>query len=168
LSRDFRQTKIIILEIIQMNKIDVASAALSLMALVVLPGVTSAEQSSAADAQAHAQAITNVIARVGPVQGAVADFRRRHNSLPASNQEAGVGPPVAYATADLKSVAVLPDGVVQATLTATSGVDDGTIVWRPKKSQSRDENDIDWTCASPSYSTISDITFGVCEYSNQP
>jgi hypothetical protein len=151
-----------------MNKIKAASAALSFMALAILPGVTFAEQSSAADAQAHAQAISNVIARVGSVQGAVADFRRRHNALPGSNQEAGVGPPAAYATPDLKGIAVLPDGVVQATLTATSGVDDGTIVWRPAKSQTHDENDIDWKCASPSYSTISDITFGVCEYSNQP
>lgn len=60
------------------------------------------------------------------------------------------------------------DGVIEITLTASSGVDDGIIRLTPKPSPIKDENSLEWTCASASFSTISDATGGVCEYTNQP
>jgi hypothetical protein len=41
-------------------------------------------------------------------------------------------------------------------------------VFTPATSQNTDENSVDWTCRSPSYSTIADDTGGVCEYSKLP
>jgi Pilin (bacterial filament) len=123
---------------------------------------------SAADNQAHAKAINEAIASVTPVKDAVANYRLHHDAFPISNAEAGVLPPAAFASSALKRVEVGKNGMVEATLTAESGVDDGVIRFVPAKSPQTDLNQIDWTCTTPSYSTISDITNSLCTYGKNP
>jgi hypothetical protein len=121
---------------------------------------------SAADNQAHAKAITDAIAAVTSVKDAVANYRLHHDAFPVSNAEAGVLPPAAFASSALKRVEVGKNGMIEATLTAESGVDDGVIRFVPAKAPQTDLNQIDWTCTTPSYSTISDISN--CTYGKNP
>ncbi len=58
--------------------------------------------------------------------------------------------------------------MIQVTLTADSGVDDGAIILTPALSPQTDLNQVDWTCTSPSYAQISDITNSICNYSKLP
>jgi hypothetical protein len=53
-------------------------------------------------------------------------------------------------------------------LTASSGVDGGTILLTPNMPRNTDDYKIDWKCASPSYATIGDATLGYCEYTKVP
>lgn len=123
---------------------------------------------SAADTQAHQQAIANALALAAPVQARVADYRQRSNAFPSSNAEAMVNPPTVIASADVKSINVRSAGVVEVTLTGTSGVDDGVIVLTPQIPKTADDGHIEWHCASASYTTIADMTRGQCEYSKLP
>lgn len=132
-------------------------------------GVGAAEtKSSAADNQAHAKAINEAIASVSSIKDAVANYRMHHDAFPLSNAEAGVLPPAAFASSAIKRVEVGKNGMIQATLTAESGVDDGVIRFVPAKSPQTDLNQVDWTCTTPSYSTISDTTNSLCTYSKNP
>jgi hypothetical protein len=123
---------------------------------------------SAADNDAHATAIRTALDSLGSVKESVARYRLHNAGFPGNNAEAGIVPPAAFATAALKRVEVGSNGVIQATLTADSGVDDGTVILTPAMSPQTDLNQIDWTCSSPSYSDISDITNGFCSYSKLP
>ncbi|HZP66510.1 MAG TPA: pilin [Rudaea sp.] len=138
---------------------------------VVVPIAASAmvaETPSTADAQMHAVAIANALSAAAKVQAAVIAYRQHHKEFPSSNQEAAIKPPAAFMTADVKGITVRDAGVVEVTLTGSSGVDDGSIVLTPTLANDPDSLKIDWTCASPSYATIADITGGVCEYTKQP
>lgn len=123
---------------------------------------------SSVDTQKRSAAIGNAMSQAAGVEALVAAYHQRTNSFPASNQEASVKPGPSLATPYIKSIDVQANGVVVATLTETSGVDGGTIVFTPTVSQNTDEGVVDWKCTSPSYSTISDDTGGVCEYSKLP
>jgi Pilin (bacterial filament) len=127
-----------------------------------------AAKPSAADIQAHNLAISKALAAATPVKTAVEEFRRHSGRLPSTNADVGMNPPATYGNYDVKQIAVGNDGVIEITLTASSGVDDGIIRLTPKPSPIKDENSLEWTCASASFSTISDATGGVCEYTNQP
>jgi hypothetical protein len=128
---------------------------------------TSKETPSSVDTLRHTTAVGNAIAQAAGVQQLVAAYHERTNNFPGSNAEAGVKPAASLATPDTKSIEVTSGGVVVVTLTATSGNDGGTVVFTPTVSNS-DENLLAWTCKSPSISTISDDTGGVCEYSKLP
>lgn len=123
---------------------------------------------SSADNQAHAKAINDAIASVSGVKDAVANYRLHHETFPASNAEAGVQPSAAFATSALKRIEVGKNGMVEATLTAESGVNDGVIRFMPAMSPQKDLNQVDWTCTTPSYSAISDITNSLCTYGKNP
>jgi hypothetical protein len=123
---------------------------------------------SAADNQAHSKAINDAIAGVSSVKDAVTNYRLHHDAFPVSNAEAGVLPPAAFASSVLKRIEVGKNGMIEATLTADSGVNDGVIRFVPAMSPQTDLNQVDWTCTTPSYSTISDITNSLCTYGKNP
>ncbi|MEP6483294.1 MAG: pilin [Rudaea sp.] len=123
---------------------------------------------SSVDTQKHSAAIANAMSQASGVQQIVSAYHQRTNAFPSTNQEASVKPGPSLASPYVKSIDVQANGVVVATLTETSGVDGGTIVFTPTVSQNTDEGVVDWKCTSPSYSTISDDTGGVCEYSKLP
>ena len=141
-----------------------------LLTLVITPALAPAsekETPSSVDTQRHTTAISNALAQAAGVEQLVASYHQRTNNFPSGNAEAGVKPAASLASPDVRSVEVTNGGVVVVTLTATSGNDGGTIVFTPTVSNT-DENLVDWTCKSPSFSTISDDTGGVCEYSKLP
>jgi hypothetical protein len=141
-----------------------------LLTLAIMPAFAQTsvkETPSSVDIQRHTTAISNAIAQAAGVQQLVAAYHQRTNNFPGSNAEAGVKPAASLASPDVRSVEVTGAGVVVVTLTATSGNDGGTIAFTPAVSNG-DENLVDWTCRSSSFSTISDDTGGVCEYSKLP
>ena len=79
-------------------------------------------KAGALDTQTQANAVAEALQSVVKVQGAVADYRKTHDGFPANNAEAGVAAPVMYASNAVKGVAVGPDGIIDVTLTAASGV----------------------------------------------
>jgi len=123
---------------------------------------------SAADNQAHAKAINEAIKSLGVVKDAVANYRLHHDAFPGSNAEAGILPAAAYSSATIKRVEVGKNGMIEATLTAESGVDDGILRFVPAMAPQTDLNQVDWTCTTPSYSEISDISNGLCTYGKNP
>jgi len=129
---------------------------------------TAAVMPSASDAQAHQYAIANALTLAAQVQARVTDYRQRNDGFPSGNAEAAINPPTVIATADVKSISVRDAGVVEVTLTATSGIDDGVIILTPTAAKTSDDRHVEWHCTSPSYSTIADITGGNCEYSKLP
>ena len=143
----------------------------AVLALAILPAIALAadkETPSSVDMQKHTAAIGNALAQAAGVEKLVAAYHERTNNFPGSNAEAGVKPAASLASPDVTSIEVTSGGSVIVTLTATSGIDGGTIVFTPATSQNTDENSVDWTCRSPSYSTIAEDTGGVCEYSKLP
>jgi hypothetical protein len=141
----------------------------AILALTILPAVALAadkETPSSVDVQKHTAAIGNALAQAAGVEQLVAAYHLRTNNFPGSNAEAGVKPAASLASPDVTSIEVTSGGSVVVTLTATSGIDGGTIVFTP--ATNTDESSVDWTCRSPSYSTIADDTGGVCEYSKLP
>ena len=123
---------------------------------------------SAADNQAHSKAINDAIASVSSVKDAVAKFRLHHDAFPVSNAEAGVLPSAAFASSTIKRIEVGKNGMIEATLTVESGVNDGVIRFVPAMSPQTDLNQVDWTCTTPSYSDISDVTNSACVYGKNP
>ena len=142
-----------------------------LLTVAIIPAAalsSEKETPSSVDTQRHTAAIGNALTQASGVQQIVAAYHQRTNNFPGSNAEAGVKPAASLASPDVRSIEVAGAGVVTVTLTETSGTDGGTIVFTPTVSQNTDENLVDWTCKSPSFSTISDDTGGVCEYSKLP
>ena len=148
-----------------MNKAMVFAAALGMSASVW--AVDKATPSSV-DAQKHLQSIGNALSQAAGVQQLVAAYRQRTNAFPSSNAEAGIKPGGSLASPDIKSIDVVNNGVVIATLTGNSGIDGGQVIFTPTLSQNTDEGVVDWKCTSPNYSTIADATGGICEYSKLP
>jgi len=140
----------------------------ALVCALAAPLALAAVMPSGADAQAHQHAIANALAQAAQVQTSVSDYRQRTNAFPANNAEAMLKPPLALASADVKSISVRDAGVIEVTLTASSGVDDGVIVLTPQLPKTANTGPIEWRCVSPSYSTIADMTGGNCEYSKLP
>lgn len=127
-----------------------------------------ASKPNPADVQAHNRVIGQSLAAVTPVKTAVEGYRLRAKRFPASNAELGMNLPETYRNYDIKSIAVTADGVIDMTLSATSGVDGGVIRFTPTATGSTDNPTIEWHCASASYTTIGDATGGLCEHTNQP
>ena len=123
---------------------------------------------SASDIQTRHKVISQALAAAARIKAAVAQYYLHNKAFPSSNAELGMNLPAAYRTYDLKSIALNPGGVIDLTLTASSGLDNGVIRLTPEPALKTDENGLAWTCASADYSTISDATGGVCEYTNQP
>jgi hypothetical protein len=147
----------------------ITKTTLSILLCLGFAGAWAAEtKPSAADNQAHAKAINDAIASVISVKEAVANYRLHHDAFPISNAEAGILPPAAFASSALKRVEVGKNGMIEATLTAESGVNDGVIRFVPAMSPQTDLNQVDWTCSTPSYSNISDITNSLCTYGKNP
>jgi hypothetical protein len=122
----------------------------------------------ASDIQTRHKVINQALAAATQVKAQIAQYYLHNKAFPSSNAELGMNLPAAYRTYDLKSIAVGAGGVIELTLTASSGVDNGVIRLTPEAALKTDENGLAWTCASADYSTISDATGGVCEYTNQP
>lgn len=123
---------------------------------------------SAADAQRHSQSINNALAMAVPVQQRVEYYRQHHDTFPGNNVQAALAPAPTFANGDVKGITVAANGAIEVTLTENSGVDNGVIVLTPTMPKNSDDNHVDWKCASASYSTISDDTLGVCEYTKLP
>lgn len=142
-----------------------ASVAISACASVAAqtPG-----QPGAADTQAHNKVLHAAVLAANPVQAKVEQFRLHTKAFPASNADVGMNLPQTYRNYDMKSVAVRPNGIIEVTMTATSGVDNGVIRFTPTATGSPEDPTIEWHCTSANYNTISDATGGVCEYTNQP
>jgi type IV pilus assembly protein PilA len=141
-----------------------------LLTVAIVPAValsSEKETPSSVDIQRHTTAIGSALAQAAGVQQIVVAYHQRTNNFPASNADAGVKPAASLVSPDVRSIEVASGGVVVVTLTATSGTDGGTITFTPTVSNG-DENLVEWTCRSSSFSTISDDTGGVCEYSKLP
>ena len=52
----------------------------------------------------------------------------------------------------------------QLVLGPDSGVNGGTIVLTPRPSAQTDQNTLEWTCETPSYPSIQEISGGACVY----
>jgi hypothetical protein len=127
-----------------------------------------AEKPSAADVQLHHAAINQALKTAAPFKEAVESYRRHHDDFPASNLEAGLQPPEMYRNPDVRQVAIAHGGVINVTLTASSGVDNGVIVLTPNMPKNSDDFVVEWKCASANYSDVSDATLGLCEYTKVP
>ena len=136
------------------------------MALAVAGSAQAIEapKSSAAEEQARADAIKAALARAAGAKMAVEAFHLAQKKFPASNAEVNLGSPDTYAGGALKRLEIVGDGEVQLVLGPSSGVDDGIIRLRPQPSPRSDENTLEWTCVTPSYAGITDITGGLCSY----
>lgn len=137
-------------------------------AFAVPAGAQAPTASGAADSQAHNKVLQAAVLAANPVQAKVEQFRLHTKAFPANNADVAMNLPETYRNYDMKSVAVRPNGIVEITMTATSGVDNGLIRFTPKATGSPEDPTIEWHCTSANYSTISDATGGVCEYTNQP
>jgi hypothetical protein len=140
-----------------------------LFAGMIVPSmVAAAETPSAADVQRHHLAINNALTTAAPFKQEVESYRRHHDAFPVSNVEATLGPPESYMNPDVRQVAIDRDGIINITLTASSGVDGGVIRLTPNMPKNSDDLKIEWKCTSANYSDISDATLGVCEYTKVP
>ena len=82
---------------------------------------------SASDIQTRHKVISQALAAAARIKAAVAQYYLHNKAFPSSNAELGMNLPAAYRTYDLKSIALNPGGVIDLTLTASSGVDNGVI-----------------------------------------
>ena len=123
---------------------------------------------SPADVQLHNQVIRQAVETAAPVKARVEQFFLHQKAFPASNSEAGMNLPQTYRTYDVQAITIGPNGVIDIVLTASSGVDGGIIRLTPAASKTSSPPSVEWSCRSPSYSTIADATGGTCEYTNQP
>ena len=140
-----------------------------LFAISVGAGLASAvETPSATDVQRHHTAINQALTTAAPFKTAVESYRRHHDDFPASNVQAGLQPPDMYKNPDVRQVAIDRDGVINITLTASSGVDGGVIVLTPNMPKNSDDFAVEWKCTTASYSDASDATLGLCEYTKVP
>ena len=140
-----------------------------LFAIAIGAGIASAvETPSAADVQRHHAAINQALTTAAPFKAAVENYRRHHDDFPTSNLDAGLQPPDMYRNPDVRQVAINPKGVIDVMLTASSGVDGGTIVLTPSMPKNSDDLAVEWKCTTPNYSDVSDATAGLCEYTKVP
>jgi hypothetical protein len=145
------------------------SASLSALLLMLpLLGVGAVETPSAADAQLHNMAINKALTTAGPFKDAIESYRRHHDDFPASNLDVGLQPPDTYKNPDVRQVAINRGGIVNVTLTSSSGFDGGVIVLTPNLPKNSDDFKVEWKCTSANYSNISDATLGLCEYTKVP
>jgi hypothetical protein len=134
----------------------------------VATDVRSVEKPSAADVQLHHTAIARALNTATPFKEAVESYRRHHDDFPASNLDAGLQPPDVYKNPDVRQIAIQHDGVINIMLTASSGVDSGSILLTPNLPKNSDSFAVEWKCTSASYSDVSDATGGICEYTKLP
>lgn len=125
-------------------------------------------KTSELDTQTQSMVIAEAMQSVAKVQPLVASYRLTHEDFPSSNAEAGIKPPAMFASNSVKGLAIGPGGVIDLTLTAASGVDDGLIRFRPAYAPQSGAGDFSWTCASASFTNIGDLTGGNCEHTSQP
>lgn len=125
-------------------------------------------KTSELDTQTQMKAIAEALQPVAQIEQLVASYRMAHDDFPASNAEAGVKAPPTFASNTVKGVAIGPGGIIDVTLTAASGVDDGVIRFRPEYVPQSGAGDVHWTCASASFANIGDLTGGSCEHTTQP
>lgn len=138
------------------------------MLLAGIAVANAAEAPSAADVQRHHMAINKALTTAAPFKQEVESYRRHHDGFPASNADAMLGPPESYMNPDVRRIGIDRDGVINITLTASSGVDGGIIVLKPNLPKNTDDYAVEWKCTSASYSDISDATLGTCEYTKVP
>ncbi|HEY2396092.1 MAG TPA: pilin [Rudaea sp.] len=122
----------------------------------------------AADMQTQMNAVAEALQSVGPVEQAIRSYRLSHDGFPASNAEAGLVPPSLFASNSVKTLAIGPDGIIDVTLTAASGIDGGVVRFHPEFAPQSGGGDVHWTCASASYANIGDLTGGTCEHTQLP
>lgn len=139
-----------------------------LLAFAPAHGAAGAEKPSAADVQLHHTAINHALVTAGPFKAAVESYRRHHDDFPESNLDAGLQPPDMYKNPDVHQVAIAHGGVINVTLTASSGMDGGVIVLTPNMPKNSDDFAVEWKCTTASYSDASDATLGLCEYTKVP
>jgi hypothetical protein len=125
-------------------------------------------KAGALDTQTQMNAVTEALQAVAPVEEAVKRYRLSHDGFPASNAEAGVAPPVQFASNSVHTITVGPDGVIDVSMTAASGVDAGVIRFRPDYAPQSGGGDVHWSCASASFANIGDLTGGNCEHTKMP
>jgi hypothetical protein len=123
---------------------------------------------SPADLQRRMQVVAEALKEVGPVKQAVQSYRLSHEDFPASNAEARLLGPLAFASNSVRTITIGAEGVVDVSLTSASGVDGGIIRFRPDYAPQSGGGDVHWTCASASYADIADLTGGLCEHTTQP
>jgi hypothetical protein len=84
---------------------------------------------------------------------AVAEFYQMQGRAPASNEEAGLDPPEAYASGTLAAAEVRSGGVIALIYTAASGVNGGEVYLLPKERAFG----LGWSCESPDYRDIDQL-----------
>lgn len=141
----------------------IAAAAQSLSTVASEPA-----KAGAADVDMQKNAVAEAVQAVTPVEQAVRSYRLTHDGFPSSNAEAAVAAPASFASNSVKGVTIGPEGVIDVSLTAASGVDGGVIRFHPEFAPQSGGGDVHWTCASASYANIGDLTGGTCEHTSQP
>ena len=147
--------------------IRVLGAAVALLAAASCPAAEPVK-AGALDTQMQMNAVSEALHAVAPVEEAVKSYRLTHDGFPASNAEAGIGPPAQFASNSVHAITVGPDGVIDVSLTAASGVEAGVIRFHPDYAPQSGGGDGHWNCASASYANIGDLTGGTCEYTKMP
>lgn len=147
-----------------------AIAASAVVAVLMIPSSWAAEavKAGAQDQQMQMNAVAEAVRAVLPVEDAVKSYRLTHDGFPASNAEAGLPSPPQFASNSVKTIAIAADGIIDISLTAASGVDDGVIRFRPEFAPQSGGGDVHWTCASDSYANIGDLTGGTCSHTKLP
>jgi len=134
----------------------------------IVTGIASAAtepvRSSAAQEKMRNDAIKAALARAAGAKMAVEAYHLSQRAFPTTNAEVNLGAPDTYAGGALKRLELQKDGQIQLVLNADSGVDGGTILLSPQPSAQSDQNTVDWTCMTPSYPGIQEITGGACVY----
>lgn len=93
---------------------------------------------------------------------ALAEYYASMGKLPASHAEMGAPEPERYRGKSLRSARMLPNGSIELTFDADSGVDGGRIVLRADFSHA-DVGRIAWYCESADYPLIKRVS-QACEY----
>jgi hypothetical protein len=146
----------------------VAAIGIAAAALPVSSWAAEPLKAEAADQDAQMNAVSEAVRAVAAVEDAVRSYRLTHDGFPASNAEAGIPPPPQFAGNSVKRIAIGADGIIDVTLTAASGVDDGLIRFHPDFAPQSGGGDVHWTCASASYANIGDLTGGTCVHTELP
>ena len=141
-----------------------AIAASAAIVASIANAATEPVQSSAAQEKMRSDSIKAALARAAGAKMAVEAYHLSQRAFPSTNAEVNLGAPDTYAGGSLKRLELQKDGQIQLVLGPGSGVDEGTIVLSPQPSKQTDQNTVDWTCVTPSYPGIQEITGGACVY----
>jgi len=109
---------------------------------------------------------TDFVAATGSMKTAIAEYYLTNGKLPASNAELGLPAPGEYRGTSLKSATVTPQGAIELTFDAASGIDGGQIRLVPDVDRAGAMG-IRWRCESADFAQIADL-LPACVHTTTP